>query len=146
MSTSRLKSLKKAQADIRSHALGYPESSEAFPWDHLVIKVKGKIFVSTYLDETSGVLNMSFKLPVSSTMALTLPFAEPTRYGLAKSGWVTVKFGAQDDVPVDMLLEWMDESFRAIAPKRVVAQLEEPTAGASKKRPTAKRKASSKRK
>ena len=145
MSTSRLKPLKKAQSDIRSHALKYPESSEDFPWDHLVIKVKGKIFVSTYLDEPTGVLSMSFKLPVSNTMALTLPFAEPTRYGLAKSGWVTVKFGMDDDVPVEMLLEWMDESFRAVAPKRVVAQMESPVDGAPKMRRAVKRTPSKRR-
>lgn len=123
----------------------YPESSEDFPWDHLVIKVKGKIFVSTYLDEPTGVLSMSFKLPVSNTMALTLPFAEPTRYGLAKSGWVTVKFGMDDDVPVEMLLEWMDESFRAVAPKRVVAQMESPVDGAPKMRRAVKRTPSKRR-
>jgi hypothetical protein len=29
-----------------------------------------------------------------------------------------------DIVPVEMLLEWLDESYRAIAPKKVVTQLD----------------------
>jgi hypothetical protein len=57
-------------------------------------------------------------------MALTLPFASPTEYGLGKSGLVTARFEPDDEVPVEMLEEWIDESFRAIAPKRVIAQLE----------------------
>jgi hypothetical protein len=57
-------------------------------------------------------------------VALSLPFAEPTGYGLGKSGWVTARFAAGDDVPVPMLIGWVDESFRAVAPKRLLAKLE----------------------
>ncbi len=116
--------LKKAAARLRKHALGYPEAIEDFPWGHSAIKVKGKIFLSTYLEDKEGCLSLSMKLPVSGKMALTLPFAAPTRYGLGQSGWVTSRFFAGDEIPVDMLKEWVDESFRAIAPKRIVAQLE----------------------
>jgi predicted DNA-binding protein (MmcQ/YjbR family) len=117
-------SLHKAAAMLRKHALGYPQTIEDFPWEHSAFKVKGKVFLFTYLDENAGMLSLSMKLPVSCKMALTLPFATPTPYGLGKSGWVTSKFKSDDDIPIDMLLEWVDESFRAIAPKRVVAQLE----------------------
>lgn len=120
-----LSRLKKAAAALRKHALGYPESVEDFPWGHSAIKVKGKIFLSTYLDEDKGVLSLSVKLPVSGSLALTMPFAAPTRYGLGPSGWVTSQFADKDTIPLDMLLEWVDESFRAIAPKRLVAQLED---------------------
>ena len=116
--------LKQAAAALRDHALAYPETIEDFPWGHSACKVKGKIFLSTYLDEDKGVLSLSMKLPVSGKMALTLPFASPTRYGLGPSGWVTSLFNVGDEVPIDMLLEWVDESFRAVAPKRVVAQIE----------------------
>lgn len=117
--------LKTALAALRKHALGYPETVEDFPWGHSAFKVKGKAFLFTYLNEEEGFLSLSMKLPVSGTMALTLPFAAPTQYGLGKSGWVTSRFNVGDEVPVEMLMEWVDESFRAIAPKRVVAQLEE---------------------
>jgi hypothetical protein len=51
------------------------------------------------------------------------PFAEPTGYGMGKSGWVTSSFGKRDTVPVELLCEWMKESYRAIAPKKLAALL-----------------------
>ncbi len=118
-------SLKKAVAVLRKHAFGYPDVVEDFPWGHAAYKVKGKIFLSTYLNAEDRFLNLSVKLPISGKMALTLPFASPTHYGLGKHGWVTAHFTVGDEVPLDMLMEWVDESFRAVAPKRVVAQLED---------------------
>ncbi|MBY0525136.1 MAG: MmcQ/YjbR family DNA-binding protein [Gemmataceae bacterium] len=133
--------LKKAQAVLREHALAFPETTEDFPWGHMAIKVKGKGFVFTYLHE--GTLSVSVKLPVSGAMALQLAFASRTGYGLGKSGWVTARFAEGDAVPVDMLCDWLDESYRAIAPKRVLAQLEadesvvaKPPARKGKKRTT----------
>jgi predicted DNA-binding protein (MmcQ/YjbR family) len=116
--------LKKAAAALRKHALGYPETIEDFPWGHSAFKVKGKVFLFTYLCEEEGFLSLSVKLPVSGRMALTLPVASPTQYGLGKSGWVTARFHVTDEIPLDMLKEWLDESFRAIAPKKVLATLE----------------------
>jgi hypothetical protein len=78
------------------------------------------------------------KLPLSGRTALLFPFAEPTEYGLGKNGWVTAKFAATAEVPIEMLLEWMDESFRAVAPKRVLARME--GGGAEESPPTKGRK------
>jgi len=114
---------RRAESALRKHALNYPETKEAFPWGHTAIKVKGKAFLFMALEK--GVFSLSVKLPVSGKVAVALPFASPTEYGLGKSGWVTARFQAKDDVPVDMLKEWLDESFRAIAPKRVLAKLED---------------------
>src|SRR5262245_34345574 len=117
--------VRRAESALRKHALSYPESKEEFPWGHTAIKVKGKAFLFMALEKEKGVFSLSVKLPVSGKFALALPFASPTEYGLGKSGWVTARFHAKDDVPVDMLKEWLDESFRAIAPKRVLARLED---------------------
>ena len=121
---AKSKTLKNAAADLRRHALIYPETVEDFPWEHSAFKVKGKTFLFTYLDDESGSLSLSIKLPTSGKMALTLPFATSTGYGLGKSGWVTCQFSGNEAVPIEMLLEWIDESFRAVAPKRVLAVLE----------------------
>jgi predicted DNA-binding protein (MmcQ/YjbR family) len=120
-------SLARAKAALREYALSYPEAKEEFPWGECAIKIKGKIFVNLFHGEWRGetFLNVTVKLPVSGPTALTLPFASPTAYGLGKSGWVSARFNPGDDVPVPMLQEWIDESFRAIAPKRVLAKLEE---------------------
>lgn len=112
----------RAESALRKHALSFPQSVEEFPWEHSAFKVNGKVFLFLYREK--GLLSLSMKLPVSGRHALSLPFASPTGYGLGKSGWVTAKFTGNDDMPVEILKEWVDESFRAIAPKKLVATLE----------------------
>lgn len=106
---------------IRTYALGLPETTEDFPWGHRAFKVKGKVFL--FLAWDAGVFSLTVKLPGSSHMALMLPFAEPTGYGMARSGWVTAKWKGDDEVPVALMYRWIDESFRAVAPKKVAALL-----------------------
>ena len=106
---------------LRAQALGYPETTEDFPWGHSAFKVKGKSFLFLASDE--GWLKLSLKLPKSREFALEYPFTTPTEYGLGKAGWVTARFDGDDEVPLDVLGAWLDESYRAIAPKRLVASL-----------------------
>ncbi|CAN94861.1 hypothetical protein sce4698 [Sorangium cellulosum So ce56] len=108
-------------ARLRDAALAYPEAVEEFPWGDRVAKVRGKIFV--FLNTHEGKLHVTAKLPQSGEAALMLPFAEPTGYNLGKSGWVTARFGPRDRVPEAMLLEWIEESYRAVAPKRALQSL-----------------------
>lgn len=57
-------------------------------------------------------------------MALDLPYAAPTGYGLGKSGWVTFT-PSQDEMPaLEQLKEWIDESYRAQAPRKLVKELD----------------------
>jgi predicted DNA-binding protein (MmcQ/YjbR family) len=111
-----------AESAVRQAALAYPQTTEDHPWGHSAFKVKGKVFL--FVSMHDGTLNVSMKLPVSGRAALSLAFAAPTGYGLGKSGWVSARFGPGDTVPLDMLREWLDESFRSVAPKRVLAALE----------------------
>ena len=114
--------LRRAEEAIRRIALGYPKASEAFPWGHSAFKVGGKTFLFLALEGDS--LSFSAKLPQSRRSALALPFATPTAYGLGKSGWVTGTFGPKDKVPLDAIGDWIAESYRAIAPKKLVEQLD----------------------
>lgn len=66
---------------------------------------------------------MSVKLPVSSEMALTLPWVEATGYGLGKSGWVTARVKSGGDFDIETMKGWIDQSYRAIAPKTLVKAL-----------------------
>jgi predicted DNA-binding protein (MmcQ/YjbR family) len=122
----KAKRLTSAETALRKFALTYPESSEHFPWDHVAVKVKGKVFLflSNGLTLDDIVFSMTVKLPQSGKWALTQPFAAPAGYGMGKSGWVTAQFRAKDDIPVDLLEQWIDESYRAIAPKKVLAKLD----------------------
>src|SRR6516165_1196624 len=102
----RPKNLTRAEEALKQCALAYPETIEDFPWGHSAIKVKGKVFLILshgWEDRGEVVLNLTVKLPESGRWALTQPYAEPTGYGLGKSGWVSASFGATDEVPLDIL-------------------------------------------
>jgi len=103
-------------------ALAYPEAVEEHPWGHSAIKVKKKTFV--FVAASPEGLSLSAKLPHSSLEAKLLPFAQATGYGLGKSGWVTASFDVEEVPPVPVLQAWIDESYRAIAPKKLVALLD----------------------
>jgi predicted DNA-binding protein (MmcQ/YjbR family) len=123
----------KAFRELRTLALRYPETREDLPWGESAIKVKGKTFVFMRGDKTS--LGLSVKLPERREFALEYPFAKPTPYGLGKSGWVSFNFSGKDKPPMDMLTAWIDESFRAIAPRKVLAKLDGASSSAGPKRP-----------
>lgn len=55
-------------------------------------------------------------------LALDLPFTSPTGYGLARGGWVTAEFAKDEAPPVELLCQWIDESYREVAPKRLVKE------------------------
>jgi len=110
-----------ADSRLSAFALAYPEAEEHFPWGDRVVKVRGKIFV--FLGESDGGLYVGVKLPLSREFALVFDFAKPMAYGLGKSGWVSCKFGPGDDADLDLLERWIDESYRAVAPKKLVAVL-----------------------
>jgi predicted DNA-binding protein (MmcQ/YjbR family) len=118
----------RTEAALREAALSYPETHEDFPWGHRALKVRRKVFVIMSNDEPG--LSVSVKLPASAEGALQFPFCEPTHYGLGRSGWVTATFGPRDRPPLDVLRSWIDESYRAVAPRRLVAALE-PGGGAA---------------
>ena len=108
---------------LRAFGLAYPGTGTKSPWPgHLDLAVNDKTFA--YLSIEGDPLSSSCKLPESSTVALMLPFAKPTGYGLGKSAWVTARFATEDEPPVDMLKDWIDESYRAQASKKLVAILD----------------------
>jgi predicted DNA-binding protein (MmcQ/YjbR family) len=122
---SRAGDLRRVSRSLRDFALAFPGATEDFPWGDRVAKVKGKIFVSLGLDPVpGGGMTLTVKLPVSHEAALDLPFTSPMGYGLGKAGWVTATFGPADQPPVDILKGWIVESYRAVAPKKLVANLD----------------------
>jgi predicted DNA-binding protein (MmcQ/YjbR family) len=126
---------------IREHALAYPQTTEAFPWGEHAFKVSGKTFV--FMRDAPGELSFSVKLPQSRSSALLLPGAEPTHYGMGAKGWVTLRPDAKTSLKV--LYAFIEESYRAIAPKRVLASLAEKSPAAPRRsRKTTKAKKSRK--
>jgi len=106
---------------LKSFALSLPAAWEDHPWGDTVVKVNKKVFVFLGGDER---LSLSTKLPESRDAAMTMAFTSPTGYGLGRGGWVTSAFEAKDNPPVDILCDWIEESYRAVAPKKLVAELD----------------------
>ena len=102
---------------LREFSLSLPEAAEDFPWGDRVVKVRGKIFVFLGGEEPM----ITVKLVESHAHAMSIQGAQPTGYGLGKAGWVTVPVV---DVPLDTLRDWVEESYRIVAPKRLVATLD----------------------
>ena len=105
---------------LRAHAMAYPEATEDFPWGERAIKVRGKAFLFLRADGNS--VSFSVKLPKSAAEALELPSVEPTGYGLGKHGWVTAVVDAGRDAPAATFESWLEESYAAVAPKKLAAQ------------------------
>ena len=119
--------------------LGYPGAHVKSPWPgHRDLAVKDKTFA--YLSPPGEPLGISCKLPSSCGEALRLPFTSPTEYGLGKSGWVSAA-PSVDEINIEMFKQWIDESYRAQAPKKLVTELD----GGPAPKPKAKRKAKPKR-
>ena len=115
---------KQIESALRDYALGFPEATEEFPWGERAIKVKGKGFLFMHADDEGG--SFSVKLPHSRFFVLDLPNTEPTHYGLGKHGWVTARFSAAAKDAVETYKMWVEESYRAVAPKKLVATLDAP--------------------
>jgi predicted DNA-binding protein (MmcQ/YjbR family) len=128
-------------AQLRAFGIEYPGAHLRSPWPgHLDLVVKDKTFA--FLSDDSEPFGISCKLPLSGGIALTLPGARPTPYGLGKSGWVSLSAAEGAEIPPLAMLEaWIDESYRAQAPKKLVAQLDDLAAAPAPRR-TRKRAAS----
>jgi predicted DNA-binding protein (MmcQ/YjbR family) len=120
-----MKSITREVAEsVREFALRLPGAVEEYPWGERVAKVNKKVFVFLGMEATDEVYRFSVKLPASRDEALALSGAEPTGYGLGKSGWVTISIAPGSRPDLNLLLQWIEESYRAIAPKKLVAQLD----------------------
>lgn len=113
---------RRAHAELLKFALAYPGAWEDHPWGETVAKVKTKVFV--FFGRPDEGFGLSVKLPQSGTFALGLDWVTPTGYGLGKAGWVTARFGPRGKIPLDVLRKWIDESYRAVAPAKLLKELD----------------------
>jgi predicted DNA-binding protein (MmcQ/YjbR family) len=119
-SRSRKSRIKALESALRKYALSRPQATEDFPWGERAIKVRGKAFL--FMRATASELSFSVKLPTSSFQALVLPFVKPTEYGLGRHGWVTVTVVTNTAALREQFTVWIDESYRAVAPKSLVKE------------------------
>ena len=125
---------KHSQAKVlRQAALAYPETVEDFPWGERAFKAAGKK-VFMFLWEGEDGVSLSLKLPFRSEEALAMKGAEPTGYGLGRAGWVTFRYAPKGKLPLDRLTDYLDESWRAVAPKKLAAVFAPPRPAKRRKR------------
>lgn len=119
------KKLDQAFERLLGFAAEFPGAHEDHPWGETVMKVNKKVFI--FMGKPSDpepCLSFSVKLPSSGAFALAQPYASPTGYGLGKSGWVTFRFRSKDLPPMALMYEWLEESYRAVAPKKLIKELD----------------------
>lgn len=125
-----------ALAELKAFGMTYPGAHKKAPWPgHDDLAVNDKTFA--YLSSPGEPFSIGCKLPQSASIALMLPYTQPTPYGLGKSGWVTATLPPAQAVDVAMFKQWLDESYRAQAPKKLLKQLDQaPAMPSPKKRAT----------
>ncbi|MEA3052489.1 MAG: hypothetical protein QOG72_1392 [Sphingomonadales bacterium] len=110
-------------AQLRAFGLAYPGAYSKSPWpEHDDLAVADKTFA--FLPAAGQPFSLSVKLPYTGEVALDLPYAKPTGYGLGKSGWVTFAPSDEEIPDLDQLKDWIDESYRSRAPKKLVKELD----------------------
>jgi predicted DNA-binding protein (MmcQ/YjbR family) len=109
---------------VRDVALALPGAALDEPWEgDLVVKVggtgkgAGKVFVFLG-SESAERPHIGVKLADSHEEALAVPGAQPSSYGLGRSGWVSVPIAPLLEEPdgIAVLCDWVRESYGRVAP------------------------------
>jgi predicted DNA-binding protein (MmcQ/YjbR family) len=132
-------SIRELRSQLLAHALSLPGAWEDHPWGESVAKVGAKVFVFFGVpDPQHEQTIVCVKLPRSGVRALDLGFTEPAGYGLGKSGWVVARIGEHDRPDHALLRSWIEESYRAVALRKLVAELDGAPAPAPPRAPQRK--------
>ena len=121
---------RRVHRQVLRFALALPGAYEDHPWEETVAKVGKKVFVFFGAEESPNWPGMSVKLRESNQAALGVPGAAPTGYGLGKAGWVSLSFRGDTAPPVSVLCDWVEESYRLVATKKLIAELDARASGA----------------
>ena len=111
---------------VRDFALSFPNAFEDLPWGVPVVKVAtGSKWPPLFLwlgARDAGTPAVYVKLTASYEQAVAVAGAFPTTMsGVGQWGRLTVPLPVGD---VDLLFDWVDESYRNVAPKRLVRLLD----------------------
>jgi len=104
---------------LRERALALPETSEGTSCVNRAFKVRKKNFL--FLGEKDDSVRVMVKLADSLEQARAM---NDRRVDVGNIGWVTVNFAPDDALDADLLSAWILESFRTLAPKTLVKQLD----------------------
>lgn len=126
--------------ELRKAALNYPEVEEGVSCDKAAFQAREKAFLFMGSDDYSyhALLKLGESLPEATKLARK----QPHHYKVGGHDWVTATFGLDQSPPEGLLEKWIDESYRLLAPKRLVAKLPQHGLPAPGAFPAEKRKAS----
>jgi predicted DNA-binding protein (MmcQ/YjbR family) len=110
-------------ASLEEFAMSLPEAWIDTPWGDRVVKVGKKIFLFISSPGSERAV-CTVKLPDSNDHGLSYPDASPTGYGLGKHGWVTIPVDGVPDEEREVLFDFVEESYRAVATKTLVKRLD----------------------
>ncbi len=106
---------------IRKIALGYPEVEETDSCVNRAFKARKKAFV--FLGMKDETYSVRLKLRDSLDEAETLAAESPENFDVGSHGWTLVTFPHAKSPPRGLMKRWIDESFRLLAPKTLVAEV-----------------------
>jgi hypothetical protein len=107
---------------IRDHAMTFPDTTEGSSCVNRAFKAGGKNFA--FLGEKEDRCSLRLKLGDSIPDIEASADVDPDRWQVGSNGWVLLTF-PPDDAPTTTDLEfWVTESFRLLAPKRIVARFD----------------------
>ncbi len=106
---------------LRKLALKYPEANEGVVCDKSSFKAgkKGFFFMGVHGDA----FDIKVKLDASLPEAEQLVAKDGDTYGVGGAGWTSATFTGGKTPPKGLMEKWIDESYRLLAPKKLVAQL-----------------------
>jgi predicted DNA-binding protein (MmcQ/YjbR family) len=116
-------------AELRRICLDLPEATEQETWESATFRVRGKIFAMTSGDETrsevwckAGIGVQAILIAADSRRFFSPPYVGP-------KGWIGIRFDRETDW--EEVSDLIEESYRLVAPKRLIALLAAPVEGAA---------------
>lgn len=103
---------------LRAIAASYPETEEVGVCVNTSFKALGKAFA--FVGAKPEGYSLRLKLKASLEEAERLAAETPSVYSVGKFGWTLVKLPHDERLPDDLAARWIDESFRLLAPKKLV--------------------------
>jgi predicted DNA-binding protein (MmcQ/YjbR family) len=110
-------------AVLRQLALALPQAEEGVSCNKAAFKAGGKafLFVGSDNDATNAMLKLKSSLPEAKQLAA----ANPSTYKVGGHNWVTItRSHNQPRPPTALLQRWIQESFRLLVAKSLVATLD----------------------
>lgn len=111
-----------AMLAIRKIAFKFPEVTEGASCVNRAFKAGKKSFL--FLGMKADTYSVRLKLQASLAEAEKLEQKSPETYSVGMHGWTLITLPHSKNPPKGLMPRWIEESYRLLAPKKLVAQIE----------------------